>query len=88
MWCNYRYNIYQQVLIVCVCCKIIAQNSKSRRESKYAKVYSLEYFKGKNLMIVGGTGAFGTTVLKQFLTSEIGEIRIYSKDEKTRRFAT
>lgn len=39
-------------------------------------------------MIVGGTGAFGTTVLKQFLTSEIGEIRIYSKDEKTRRFAT
>ena len=41
-----------------------------------------EYFKGKTLMITGGTGSFGTTVLKRFLTSEIGEIRIFSRDEK------
>ena len=43
---------------------------------------SVEYFKGKTLMITGGTGSFGTTVLKRFLTSEIGEIRIFSRDEK------
>ena len=33
-------------------------------------------------MITGGTGSFGTTVLKRFLTSDIGEIRIFSRDEK------
>ena len=47
-----------------------------------AKYNSPEYFKGKTLMITGGTGSFGTTVLKRFLTSEIGEIRIFSRDEK------
>lgn len=41
-----------------------------------------EYFKGKTLMITGGTGSFGTTVLKRFLASDIGEIRIFSRDEK------
>lgn len=34
------------------------------------------------LLITGGTGSFGTTVLKHFLTSDIGEIRIFSRDEK------
>ncbi len=34
------------------------------------------------LMITGGTGSFGNTVLKHFLTSDIGEIRIFSRDEK------
>jgi len=47
-----------------------------------AKYNSPEFFKGKTLMITGGTGSFGTTVLKRFLTSEIGEIRIFSRDEK------
>ena len=41
-----------------------------------------DYFNGKKLMITGGTGSFGTTVLKRFLTSDIGEIRIFSRDEK------
>lgn len=41
-----------------------------------------KYFKGKNLLITGGTGSFGTTVLKRFLSSEIREIRIFSRDEK------
>ena len=41
-----------------------------------------EYFKGKTLMITGGTGSFGSTVLKRFLTSNIGQIRIFSRDEK------
>lgn len=33
-------------------------------------------------MITGGTGSFGNTVLKHFLTTDIGEIRIFSRDEK------
>lgn len=41
-----------------------------------------EAFEGKTLMITGGTGSFGNTVLKHFLDSEIGEIRIFSRDEK------
>lgn len=39
-------------------------------------------FNGKTLMITGGTGSFGNTVLKHFLQTEIGEIRIFSRDEK------
>ena len=41
-----------------------------------------ETFAGKTLVITGGTGSFGSTVLKHFLTSSIGEIRIFSRDEK------
>lgn len=41
-----------------------------------------EAFDGKTLMITGGTGSFGSTVLKHFLDSNIGEIRIFSRDEK------
>lgn len=39
-------------------------------------------FKDKVLMITGGTGSFGNTVLKRFLSSEVREIRIFSRDEK------
>jgi len=39
-------------------------------------------FKDATLMITGGTGSFGNTVLKHFLTSDIGQIRIFSRDEK------
>lgn len=39
-------------------------------------------FKDKVLVITGGTGSFGSTVLKHFLTTDIGEIRIFSRDEK------
>ena len=41
-----------------------------------------EAFNGKTLMITGGTGSFGSTVLKHFLESDVGEIRIFSRDEK------
>ena len=41
-----------------------------------------ESFKDKILVITGGTGSFGSTVLKHFLTSDIAEIRIISRDEK------
>ena len=37
---------------------------------------------GATLMITGGTGSFGNAVLNGFLESEIGEIRIFSRDEK------
>lgn len=39
-------------------------------------------FAGKTLMITGGTGSFGNAVLDRFLESDIGEIRIFSRDEK------
>ncbi|MEG1758765.1 MAG: polysaccharide biosynthesis protein, partial [Oscillospiraceae bacterium] len=42
----------------------------------------MDAFRNKTLMITGGTGSFGSTVLKHFLTSDIGEIRIFSRDEK------
>lgn len=39
-------------------------------------------FEGKTLLITGGTGSFGNTVLKRFLDTNIKEIRIFSRDEK------
>ncbi|MDB5822797.1 MAG: polysaccharide biosynthesis protein CapD [Herminiimonas sp.] len=39
-------------------------------------------FKDKVLMITGGTGSFGDTVLKRFLSTDVREIRIFSRDEK------
>mgnify|MGYP002512346069 CR=1 FL=1 len=39
-------------------------------------------FTGATLLITGGTGSFGHTVLKHFLQTDIGEIRIFSRDEK------
>lgn len=39
-------------------------------------------FKNKTLLITGGTGSFGNAVLNRFLDTEIGEIRIFSRDEK------
>ena len=39
-------------------------------------------FNGATLMITGGTGSFGNTVLKHFLETDIGQIRIFSRDEK------
>ncbi len=39
-------------------------------------------FTNATLMITGGTGSFGNTVLKHFLKSDIGQIRIFSRDEK------
>ena len=41
-------------------------------------------YKDRILLITGGTGSFGNAVLKQFLRSELREIRIFSRDEKTR----
>ena len=42
----------------------------------------MSIFKGKILLITGGTGSFGNAVLRRFLDSDIKEIRIFSRDEK------
>lgn len=42
----------------------------------------MRVFKNKTLLLTGGTGSFGNAVLDRFLTSDIGEIRIFSRDEK------
>ena len=42
----------------------------------------MSIFKGKTLLITGGTGSFGNAVLRRFLQSDIKEIRIFSRDEK------
>lgn len=42
----------------------------------------MSLFRNKILMITGGTGSFGNAVLNRFLKTDIGEIRIFSRDEK------
>lgn len=42
----------------------------------------MSLFKNKTLLITGGTGSFGNTVLSRFLQTDIAEIRIFSRDEK------
>ena len=42
----------------------------------------MSVFQDKTLMITGGTGSFGNAVLNRFLKTDIGEIRIFSRDEK------
>ncbi|MBQ9354144.1 MAG: polysaccharide biosynthesis protein [Clostridia bacterium] len=42
----------------------------------------MNIFKDKVLLITGGTGSFGNAVLNRFLRTDIGEIRIFSRDEK------
>ena len=42
----------------------------------------MSHFTNKTLLITGGTGSFGNAVLNRFLNTDIGEIRIFSRDEK------
>ena len=42
----------------------------------------MSLFENKTLLITGGTGSFGNAVLNRFLATDIGEIRIFSRDEK------
>ena len=46
----------------------------------------MSVFENKTLLITGGTGSFGNAVLERFLNTDIGEIRIFSRDEKNRKF--
>lgn len=45
----------------------------------------MNLLKDKVLMITGGTGSFGSTVVKRFLNSGVREIRIFSRDEKNKK---
>lgn len=49
---------------------------------EYRRINGMSVFEDKTLLITGGTGSFGHTVLNHFLTSDIREIRIFSRDEK------
>ncbi len=42
----------------------------------------IQAFSGRTLLITGGTGTFGNAVLRRFLANDIGEIRVFSRDEK------
>ena len=42
----------------------------------------MSIFEGKTVMITGGTGSFGRAVLDRFLQTDVGQIRIFSRDEK------
>jgi len=45
-------------------------------------VEMFDMFKNKTILITGGTGSFGNAVMEKFLNTDIGEIRIFSRDEK------
>ena len=42
----------------------------------------MKEFRGKKLLITGGTGSFGNAVLRKVLDSEFDEVRVFSRDEK------
>jgi UDP-N-acetylglucosamine 4,6-dehydratase/5-epimerase len=54
----------------------------NRKTNGNHKKRGLFMFSGKTLLITGGTGSFGNAVLNRFLNTDIGEIRIFSRDEK------
>ncbi len=60
----------------CIEKRFIIKSKEQRRKKE------MSLFKGKTLMIIGGTGSFGNVVLNRFLQTDIGEIRIFSRDEK------
>ena len=65
------------------CVKVILSIFSGREKEQSLVMQNItDAFKGKTLVITGGTGSFGSTVLKHFLTTDIGEIRIISRDEK------
>ena len=55
---------------------------KSNKFSSIKQYEGMSTFKDKTLLITGGTGSFGNAVLNGFLNTDIGEIRIFSRDEK------
>ena len=54
---------------------------EEKMETKHVQELS-DMFKGKTLLITGGTGSFGNAMIKGFLDSQLEEIRIFSRDEK------
>ena len=65
--------------------KVPCYNVSWARNGRYClsiTIKDMSIFKDKTLMITGGTGSFGNAVLRRFLRTDIGEIRIFSRDEK------
>ena len=58
------------------------QEKELEREEKRTMLDINEQIKNKVLLITGGTGSFGSTVLRHFITSPVAEIRVFSRDEK------
>ncbi len=61
---------------------IIGEISEIKERGKHDSTEAKAMFKNKTLLITGGTGSFGNAVLTRFLNTDIGEIRIFSRDEK------
>ena len=59
---------------------VVFLKNKSEQVDRMRDVRSM--FKDKVLLITGGTGSFGNTVVKAFLHQGLKEIRIFSRDEK------
>ena len=56
-------------------------SSRRRFGAARSKLF-MQLLKDKVLMITGGTGSFGSTVVRRFIDTDVGEIRIFSRDEK------
>ena len=64
-------------------CDPLLVGTKLKSKKVKHKTFSImSIFKDKVLMITGGTGSFGNAVLNRFLRTDIGEIRVFSRDEK------
>ena len=61
-----------------------AINNLTPNEFYFMTFNKLDIFTDKVLLITGGTGSFGNAVVSNFLNSGLKELRIYSRDEKTR----
>ena len=68
-------------LITCRASFIYIQTCNAIKNRKDGSVKVMYDFSGKTLLITGGTGSFGNAVLNRFLKTDIGEIRIFSRDE-------
>lgn len=72
------------IIFICIFINIEKQKQMNilGEKGENKNMISSKFFKNKTLMITGGTGSFGSTVLKHFLDSDLKEIRIFSRDEK------
>ena len=52
------------------------------KDIRVKEIKEMSLFANKTLMITGDTGSFGNAVLNRFLKTDIGEFRIFSRDEK------
>lgn len=82
-WLGWRSLGWVPLLELILTATVIESTSApaQRREAIDHKLRG-DVFSGKTLFITGGTGTFGNAVLRRFLATDIGEIRVFSRDEK------